>query len=87
MKELQKLLKNIPKGKVTTYKIIAKELGINPRFAGMLLSKNPDHVKYPCYRVIFSDGRVIKKHVKLLKKEGIIIKKNRTDLKKFLFKF
>lgn len=87
MKELQKILKKIPKGKVTTYKIISRKLGIHPRVAGMLLSRNPDPNKYPCYRVIYSDGRVINKHIKLLKREGIIIRKNRINLKKFLFKF
>lgn len=87
MRELQLLLTKIPKGKVTTYKIVAKKLRIHPRTAGRLLSQNPYPEKYPCYRVIFSDGRVIEKHVRLLKKEGIEIKEGKTDLKKFLFDF
>ena len=72
MRKLQILLTKIPKGKVTTYKIVAKKLRIHPRTAGRLLSKNPFPNKYPCYRVVFSDGRVVRKHVKLLRKEGII---------------
>jgi len=84
MKKLQILLTNIPKGKVTTYKIIAKKLRIHPRTAGRLLSKNPHPDKYPCYRVVYSDGRVVSKHIKLLKKEGIEIKQGRIDLKRFL---
>lgn len=87
MRELQRLLKKIPKGKVTTYKIVARKLGIHPRVAGKLLSKNPYPNKYPCYRVVYSDGKVLNKHVKLLKREGIIISKNRIDLKEFLFRF
>jgi alkylated DNA nucleotide flippase Atl1 len=87
MKELQLLLAKIPRGKVSTYKIIAQKLKIHPRAAGRLLSQNPCPEKYPCYRVIHSDGRVIKKHIELLKKEGIDIKKGKTDLKKYLFDF
>jgi len=87
MRELQILLTKIPKGKVTTYKIVAKKLKMHPRTTGRLLSKNPHPNKYPCYRVVYSDGRVISKHVKLLKNEGIEIKNNRIDLKRFLFSF
>ncbi|NIO44705.1 MAG: cysteine methyltransferase [Candidatus Aenigmarchaeota archaeon] len=85
MRELQILLTKIPKGKVTTYKIVAKKLRIHPRTAGRLLSKNPYPDKYPCYRVVFSDGRVVRKHVKLLRKEGIEIEQGKIDLKRFLF--
>ena len=84
MKKLQILLTKIPKGKVTTYKIVAKKLKIHPRTAGRLLSNNPHPDKYPCYRVVYSNGRVVSKHVKLLKKEGIEIKQGRIDLKRFL---
>ena len=87
LREMQILLTKIPKGKVTTYKIVAKKLRIHPRVAGRLLSKNPYPEKYPCYRVVYSDGRVVKKHVKLLRKEGIEIKKGKIDLKRFLFSF
>ncbi len=84
MRELQLLLTKIPRGKVTTYKIVAKKLRIHPRVAGRLLSNNPYPNKYPCYRVVFSDGRVVKKHIKLLKEEGIDIKQDKIDLKRFL---
>jgi len=87
MRELQLLLTKIPRGKVSTYKIVARKLRIHPRTAGRLLSKNPYPHKYPCYRVVYSDGRVVKKHVKLLRKEGIEIKKGKIDLKRFLFSF
>ncbi|NIM47555.1 MAG: cysteine methyltransferase [Candidatus Aenigmarchaeota archaeon] len=87
MRELQILLTKIPKGKVTTYKIVAKKLRIHPRTAGRFLSKNPFPEKYPCYRVVYSDGRVVSKHIKLLKKEGIEIKQGKIDLKRFLISF
>lgn len=87
MKELQMLLTKIPRGKVSTYKVVARKLKIHPRFAGRLLSQNPCPEKYPCYRVVFSDGRIVRKNIKMLKKEGIEIKNNRTDLKKYFFDF
>lgn len=95
MREMQLLLARIPKGKVTTYKIMAKKLRVHPRVAGKLLSKNPDGVKYPCYKVIRYDGslggysskRGIKDKIEKLKKDGIVIKNNKIDLKKYLFKF
>jgi len=40
MGELQKLLRKIPKGMITTYKILGVKLGLNPRVIGMMLSKN-----------------------------------------------
>ena len=84
LRELQLLITKIPRGKVTTYKIVAKKLRIHPRVAGRLLSSNPHPNKYPCYRVVYSDGRVVKKHIKLLKEEGIDIKQDKIDLKRFL---
>lgn len=47
----------------------------------------------PCHRVINSDGRIggfahgTKKKIQMLKKEGIEIKNNKIDLKKFGFEF
>jgi alkylated DNA nucleotide flippase Atl1 len=94
LKQLQKLLTKIPKGKVTTYKILAKKLKIHPRVVGKLLSKNPNGDKYPCYKVIRSDGRLggytsprgIKEKMERLKKNGILIKNNKIG-KEFFFYF
>ena len=95
MKEMQLLLAKIPKGKVSTYDLLAKKLNIHPRYAGKLLSKNTDGVKYPCYKIINSDGRLggytskhgLKDKIKKLRKDGIEIKNNRIDLKRYLFNF
>ncbi len=51
-------LTKIPKGNVTTYGSIAKSLGINPRQVGRILHSNEDTEKYPCHRVVFSDGKL-----------------------------
>ena len=71
------VVKQIPKGKVLTYKEVAWRAG-NPwayRVVGNILSKNFD-LLIPCHRVICSSGalggynRGIKKKKALLKKEG-----------------
>ena len=90
--KMQKLLLRIPKGKVTSYQEIAKQLRIHPRFAGRLVGSNPDGNKYPCYKVVYADGRLggygggLKEKTRRLKKDGITIKNRRID-KKFFFYF
>ena len=88
------VLKKVPRGKVTTYKEIAKALkGKAYRAVGNAMNKNPYAPRVPCYRVVKSDGNVggfasgTKKKIQLLKKEGIEIKKGKIDLKKYLYKF
>ena len=95
IKEMQLLLEKIPRGKVTTYGIIARKLKIHPRAAGRLVGGNPDGVRYPCYRVVYSNGGIggytsphgVRDKIRKLKRDGIEIKKNRIDLKKHLFDF
>lgn len=95
IREMQLLLAKMPRGKVTTYKIIAKKLRIHPRYAGKLLSKNPDGIKYPCYKVVLSSGKIggysgkggIKRKIYLLKEDGIVIKNHKINLKKYLYDF
>jgi len=79
-----KVVKKIPKGKILTYKEVAK-LAQNPRawrLVGNILNKNRDP-KIPCHRVIRSDGKIggykdgIKNKISLLKKEGLMIKKGK----------
>ena len=53
-------LKLIPRGRVTTYKELAKYLG-KPKAArsvGNACGKNPDAPRAPCHRVVRSDGRL-----------------------------
>jgi len=91
------LTKKIPRGKVTTYKEIAKKLRTRAyRAVGQALKQNKKPIIIPCHRVINSDGSVggyagIKnnvKKIKLLKNEGIEIRNNKVvDFRKHLFKF
>jgi O-6-methylguanine DNA methyltransferase len=57
--KVYKLVKTIPKGKVLTYKDVAKKIGhpMAYRAVGNILNKNVDP-KVPCHRVIRSDGKI-----------------------------
>jgi methylated-DNA-[protein]-cysteine S-methyltransferase len=88
------VLRKVPKGKVTTYKEIAKALRSKAyRAVGNAMNKNPYSPKVPCHRVVQSNGSIggfasgTKKKIEMLKKEGIEIKNGKIDLKKYLYKF
>jgi len=89
------ILVKVPKGKVTTYKEIARKLNSKAyRAVGNAMNKNPYAPKVPCHRVVKSNGEVggfafgVKKKIEMLKKEGVYIdKNNKIDLKEYLFKF
>lgn len=76
-KKVFALTKEIPEGRVSTYKIIAEKMGTKAfRAVGSALNKNPSN-KLPCHRVVCSDGKIggynkgqPKKRM-LLRKEGI----------------
>lgn len=85
----------IPRGKISTYREIARALK-NPQTAravGNALNKNPYAPQVPCHRVIKSNGEVggfasgPKKKIAILKSEGIDIKNNQIDLKKYFYEF
>lgn len=85
-----RLLKKIPKGKVTTYKLLAEKLNTKAyRAVGNAMRKNKNPMEIPCYKVINNNGclggysKGLKKKILLLKKEGIKIKNNKIDLKKY----
>lgn len=90
------LVKKIPRGKVTTYKILAQKLGNKnlARAVGNALPLNKELIKVPCHRVIKTSGRVgnyvsgVAKKIKLLHNEGIRIKRGKiADLAKCLYSF
>lgn len=51
-------LQTIPKGKVTSYKNIAKKFGIHPRAVAGYMRGNKEPNVYPCYKVVSSDGKL-----------------------------
>jgi len=72
-----KLLQEVPYGKVTSYKELAKKAKTSPRAVGRIVGSNPFPIIIPCHRVInssgalggFSGGLNWKKY--LLKIEGV----------------
>jgi len=83
-KQVFKIVKKIPRGKVMTYGEIAWKSGYPKawRAVGNILNKNKDS-KISCHRVIRSDGEIggynlgKKKKLILLRKEGIKIKRRK----------
>lgn len=78
-KKVYNIVRKIPKGKVLTYKEVAKLAG-SPgasRAVGNVLNKNYDK-SIPCHRVIRSDGKTGgynrggRNKIRLLKDEGFI---------------
>lgn len=92
-----KALQLIPKGKVATYKLIASYTGIkNPRVIGNILHRNQLPEKYPCHRVVRSDGKIASgyamggpsEQVEKLKNEGVAFERERKiNLSQSLFSF
>jgi methylated-DNA-[protein]-cysteine S-methyltransferase len=88
------LCRQVPRGRVTTYKAIAEKLGTRAyRAVGNALNKNPCWPQVPCHRVVGNDGRLkgfalgIDKKAKLLKAEGITFNGGRVDLSRHLFTY
>ena len=77
------LLKKIPKGRVATYKEMARVCKSSPRAIGRIMAGNDHPKEYPCYKVVASNGKLtgysapggLITKAKLLKKDGIEIKK------------
>jgi len=93
-----KLASKIPRGKVTTYKELARALGTPRayRAVGNALACNPHPVKIPCHRVVRSDRKIGgyggsrlagKKKARLLVDEGVEVVDEKVNLKKYMFKF
>lgn len=79
---------NVPRGKVTTYCVIARALRSSPRAVGQALKKNPYAPKVPCHRVVMSDGSIggfhgqttgpeIERKKSLLESEGVRIREGK----------
>jgi methylated-DNA-[protein]-cysteine S-methyltransferase len=81
--KIYSILKEVPRGKVTTYKSLADKIGSKAyRAVGNAMNKNRNK-NIPCHRVICSDGRIggyaygKKKKIEMLRKEGIRISKGK----------
>lgn len=101
--KIWELTRKVPKGKVTTYRILAEKLGTKAyRAVGTAMNKNPNGLMscgyssemVPCHRVVASNGHLhgfahgLGKKKELLEKEGLKIKDNKiVDFKNVLFRF
>ena len=94
--KVYKAVSRIPRGKVSTYGAIAKEIGItNPRVVGYALHVNRDPDNIPCHRVVNKKGRLAPGYAfggldiqrKLLEQENITFDNEKVVLSKHLFAF
>ena len=83
---LQQLLLQIPHGRVTTYKELAHALGTKGyRYVGQLLHINPDPDRFPCCKVVQSDGSLggfangSAEKIQRLKAEGIVVRNGKVE--------
>ena len=87
--KVYEVVRSIPKGKVSTYGMVAKRAG-NPQAAravGMVMSKNQNPKDVPCHRVVGKDGALVgygfggvgEKRKKLLK-EGVVFTGAKVDI-------
>ncbi len=94
------LMKKIPRGRVTTYKELARALGTHAyRAVGNACRHNPYAPEVPCHRVVKSSGEIggfggqtkgrnIRRKITLLKREGVEVRNGKiVGFKKLLFKF
>ncbi len=96
-KKVYSLTKQVPRGKVTTYGAIARKLNSSPRAVGQALRVNPFAPVVPCHRVVKSDGSIggfggettgkpIQNKIAMLRKEGVVIKRNQIEKKNIMKK-
>jgi len=95
-----KLMEKIPKGRVTTYALIARKLNTKAyRAVGNACRRNPYAPKVPCHRVVRFDGTVggfggkttgktIEKKARMLRKENVEVRNGRiANFDKVLYRF
>jgi methylated-DNA-[protein]-cysteine S-methyltransferase len=93
-------MRRIPRGKVTTYKELAKAMKTKAyRAVGNACRRNPYAPIVPCHRVVKSGGLIggfggkmsgknVEEKAEMLRKEGVRVKDGKVaDFEKTLFKF
>ena len=87
--EVLEYLKNIPKWNVSTYKILANIFQVHPRTIASIMKQNKNQDKFPCYKVISSNGSLgwynlwLEEKIKRLKNDWIEIIDWKIDKKYF----
>ncbi len=92
-------LRRVPRGRVTTYGLLAAHLGVrSPRAVGQALKRNPYAPAVPCHRVIAANlgpggfqgrraGRALRRKLALLAAEGVRFRNGRLAEPDRLFRF
>jgi len=93
-------MERIPKGRVTTYALIARKLNTRAYQAvGNACRRNPYAPRVPCHRVVKTDGRVggfggktsgrnVERKIQMLRNEHVHVVNGRVmDFEKVVFRF
>jgi len=93
-------MEKIPKGRVTTYGLIARKLNTKAyRAVGNACRKNPYAPRVPCHRVVRFDGtlggfggktcgRNVEKKIQMLSKENVKVRNGKIEnFDRVLFRF
>jgi len=88
------LVRQIPEGKISTYGAVARALGDirASRAVGRMMNQNPDADDMPCFKIVYSDGKLggfglgVDDKIKRLKQDDISVKDGRiVDFEDVLF--
>ena len=88
------LVRQIPNGKVSTYGNVSKALGdiYAARAVGRMMNQNPNADNMPCYKIVYSDGRLggfglgINDKIRRLNQDNISVENGRiVDFENILF--
>jgi methylated-DNA-[protein]-cysteine S-methyltransferase len=98
-KRVYRLVSRVPRGRVTTYRLMAERLRCaSARAVGQALRRNPYAPDVPCHRVIASDltvggfrgamsGPAIRRKLRLLAREGVVFRDGRLAEPARVFRF
>lgn len=88
------LVRQIPKGKISSYGAIAEALGdkIAARAVGRMMNQNPNADTMPCFRIVHSDGKIggfglgVDDKIRRLSEDNIFVDKGKiVDFKNVIF--
>lgn len=89
------LVRQIPEGKISSYGAIAEALGdkIASRSVGRMMNQNPNADTMPCFRIVYSDGKLggfglgVDDKIRRLNEDNILVDKGKiVDFNNLLFK-
>ncbi len=98
-RKVYEAVREIPRGYVSTYGIVANKIGCRScRAVGQALKRNPFAPVVPCHRVIASDlsvggfhgksgGTAVWRKIRLLQGEGVVFKNGKLANSSLLFRF